>query len=298
MSKIFDDSSDFIFLQGEDRGRPPYSNSLVIDDILIDTGISKRLLKEFRKNHKISKILLSHWHEDHISGNSLFPEAEFYIHKNDAPVLQDVKKIALIYGIHNTNIEDQFMAYIESFRIKDIQFKGLFEDGDTFTTSNGLKIQVIFTPGHSAGHCCFYEPKSKVIFLADIDLSSFGPWYGCLDSNLLDFEKSLEKIKAYSIECAISSHTGIIRGKEMIQERLEAYQGIIKERDERILSYLNTKTPVTATDLMGKNIVYNRYNFFKDYLIIAEKIMIENHFQKLLKENKIASQGNGYCLTG
>jgi glyoxylase-like metal-dependent hydrolase (beta-lactamase superfamily II) len=294
--QIFDDDPDILFLQGEDRARYPYSNSLLIDDLLIDTGIGKKNLKMVKKEHQISTILLSHWHEDHISGNSLFPEAKFMAHEQDASLIEDPKKIPEAYAVLGTPIEEQFLASLESYRLKNTPLSRLLKDGDTITTSTGRDIKVIHTPGHSPGHCCFYIPKSKLCFLADIDLSSFGPWYGCLDSNLMDFQQSIEKIKEFSIECAVTSHAHIIRSSQIIQEQIEIYQSIIKQREDRILNYFNPTIPVTIGDLIEKNIVYNKYNFFKEYLLIAERIMIENHIRKLLAQQRIVPHGSGFCL--
>ncbi|MHA1432095.1 MAG: MBL fold metallo-hydrolase [Candidatus Freyarchaeota archaeon] len=70
------------------------------------------------------------------------------------------------------------------------------------------KLQVLHTPGHSRGHCCFLLPEEKIVFLSDIDLTSFGPWYGALDSNVDDFIDSIEKLKRMSFEIAVTSHKG------------------------------------------------------------------------------------------
>ena len=43
--------------------------------------------------------------------------------------------------------------------------------------------------------------------------------------------------------------------------------------------------PVTSKDLMKKNIIYKFYSEFEDYEIIAEKIMIDMHLDKFLKNN-------------
>lgn len=294
--RIFEDDPAILFLQGEDRGRYPYSNSLLIDDILIDTGISKRNLKILKKEYQISTIILSHWHEDHISGNALFPEVKFLAHEQDAPIIENVKKISEVYGILGTKIEEQFLASLETYRLKNTPVDRLLKDGDIITTFTGREIKVIHTPGHSPGHCCFYMPRSNLCFLADIDLSSFGPWYGCLDSNLIDFERSLEKLKTYSIDTAVTSHTGIVRGKELIDEQLQIYQSVITQRDEKILGYLNPKTPISVDDLMEKNIIYYKYNYFKEYLVIAERIMIQNHLKKLKLNNRVVQIGNGFCI--
>ncbi len=40
------------------------------------------------------------------------------------------------------------------------------------------------------------------------------PWYGGIDSDLLEFENSIKKIKNLKFNIAISSHRGRIRNKK------------------------------------------------------------------------------------
>ena len=51
-------------------------------------------------------------------------------------------------------------------------------------------------PGHTRGHSAFHVESDDVFFLADIDLSSFGPYYGDAWSDLEDFERSLVQVRA------------------------------------------------------------------------------------------------------
>ena len=39
---------------------------------------------------------------------------------------------------------------------------------DTGLDLGGRNIQVVHTPGHSPGHCCFYEPERKYLFSGDL----------------------------------------------------------------------------------------------------------------------------------
>ncbi|MHA1340771.1 MAG: MBL fold metallo-hydrolase [Promethearchaeota archaeon] len=290
-------------IQGERKAKYPYSNSLLIDDVLIDTGCSKRILKKIKKEFVVRKILLTHWHEDHISSNSVFLKAKenekckFYAHKNDAKIINDISNIPKLYGIIGTPIEEQFNAFLSSFRLKNTPIEQYLTDNYVLKIQNGHEIIVIFTPGHSAGHVCFYIPSVKFIFLGDIDFSSFGPWYGCLDSNLEDFERSLEKLKYLQIEHAACGHFNYVSSSKMFQEKIQFLKNILKERDEAILANFSERNPKTPKDLLDKGIIYKKYNFFKEYLLIAEEIMIKNHLEKFLHQNLIKKIEEGYILS-
>lgn len=291
---LSDEFENIYFIRGERDGRYPYSHSLLIGDYLIDTGVSSKHLRRLKRNFSINSIILSHWHEDHISGNRLLKNARFICHGEDKHIIEDINKMIPYYGLENTIAEDLLDPIIEGFKIENTEIDKTIEHDDIIKINN-YRLRVIHTPGHTAGHCCFYEENSKVAFLADIDLTRF-IFYGNIDSNLVDYEKSIEKLLKLDIEIAISGHKGVFQGKKLIKEQLENYKSILYKNDERVLSYLSEKNPLNSQDLIKKNIIYKRYGEWEEFEIIAEKIMIEKHFEKFLKNNIIKPKGNGYIL--
>lgn len=295
---LSDDFKEIIFLPGENHAKYPYSNSLLIDKILIDTGISKRRIKQLLKNNrKIEIIALSHWHEDHCSGNALFPNAQFYCHPIDQRVIENVETMYDLYNIINSPIEQEFKEFFSTFKLKSTPIQHPFAENEMISLSNGLNLRVIHTPGHSAGHCCFYEEKTKICFLADIDLTSFGPWYGCKDSDLCAFGESIKKMQQLDISIAVSSHNECIFGHQQIQNKFVDYVQIIKQRDARILECFTETVPRNIQDLLRRNLIYKKYNTFEGYLIIAEQIMIEQHIRKLCEEKRLIAKETGFILS-
>ncbi|TXT62694.1 MAG: Hydroxyacylglutathione hydrolase [Promethearchaeota archaeon] len=295
IKKISDDLEGVFFLEGALDGKYPFSHSLLINNTLIDTGISTKFLRKLRRTHTVNKILLSHWHEDHISGNRIFSDREFYSHPSDRLLIENTSKMIEYYDCVGSDFEDEFRDILESLRMENVQVSGELIDCQNISINGMYNLKVIHTPGHTAGHCCFYEPHFKFAFLADIDLSSF-PFYGGIDSNLIKFEESIEKIKELDIEIAITGHKGVIQGKDTISQKLERFKKVLEERDERILELLSEKKPIKATELIDMNIIYTRYSHFKDYELIAEKVMIKNHLEKFLKNNMIEKEDDGYVL--
>jgi glyoxylase-like metal-dependent hydrolase (beta-lactamase superfamily II) len=125
---------------------------------------------------------------------------------------------------------------------------------------------VLYCPGHSAGHCCFEIPEEHLIFFSDIDLTSFGPWYGGLDSDIRAFEQSIKDLIAKSPKTVITSHKGIFTDE--ISEKLYKYLKTIKERVPHALIYGRIAEP-------------------KAFYLAAEQIMLQKHLAILLEENKI-----------
>ncbi|MBD3255525.1 MAG: MBL fold metallo-hydrolase [Candidatus Lokiarchaeota archaeon] len=284
------------FVKGLGGAKYPYSNSLLINNWLIDTGISSKHLRKLKRKYEINHVILTHWHEDHISGNRFFKDVNFYCHLKDKSLIENVDMFYKYYGIEDTPAAKLFQSIMEGFRIENTPITKSFRDKDKFPIEENYNIQIIHTPGHTAGHSCIYDSQQKLCFLADIDLSSF-PFYGSLDANLMDFENSIEKLKKVEIDIAISSHKSILRGKNLIKEELKNYTSVIWKRDDRILENLSEKTPKTIDDLSYKNLIYKRYNKIeKIYEIIAEKLMIKEHLKKLVKNGRIILTKEGYLL--
>lgn len=86
-------------------------------------------------------------------------------------------------------------------------------DQQTFKTANGITMNILHIPGHMAGHLAVYLPKSKLMFMGDIDLTSFGPWYGCMDSDLLAFEHSIQILQKYDIDIQLPAIRGLLKAK-------------------------------------------------------------------------------------
>ncbi|WP_202319816.1 MBL fold metallo-hydrolase [Archaeoglobus neptunius] len=248
------------FIEGENRGRYPFSNSLLIGkSCLIDSGSGKRI-----NNLNVECIMNSHWHEDHIAMNKIGKKV--MAHHLDVEAIENYGVFRDRYGIG-----DAVRMFI-SFEFGRVDVA--FEDGDRFEFQ-GVEIEVLHTPGHAAGHCCFLIDDA-VIFLGDIDLTSFGPWYGCRDCNVGDFVRSIETVEKIveklEIKIAIPSHGAIVSGTENILKKLKEYKGKIYERDRKIGELISK-----GTDPVGKGIFYRKIPEPKMVFLSFEKMMVEKH---------------------
>jgi len=292
---LSDEFKNIYFIKGARNGKYPYSHSLLIEDYLIDTGISSRLLRKLKRQFPIKNVLLSHWHEDHTSGNRLLSNANFFIHSKDKFLIENVDKFYEYYGISNSPAEEEFEWLWENFKLDNTKIEKALTDNEIIKVGNDYELKVIHTPGHTAGHCSFLELNSKIAFLADIDLTNF-VFYAGIDSNLIDFEESIDKLLGLDIEMVTTGHRGIIKGRKDIKEELIEYKSVIHKRDERILSNFSEIKPISVIDFKGKNFIYKYYNEFKEYEIIAEMIMIKKHFDKFIKNKLVIQEGKGYIL--
>lgn len=274
---------------GNNDGTFPYSNSLLIMDdevVLIDSGIGDDRARAIADHVDI--LINSHYHIDHILGNYLF--RELWVSEEEAGVTSSFESYKRYAGILDTVIEEEWLSWFhEYFTFEASSHTRTFKPNQVFNFVE-TTWKAVHTPGHSPGHCVFYEPNKKIMFASDIDLSSFGPWYGNPNADLSDFIQSIKMLLEFDIEIICSSHS--FPQKNNIKEDLKAYLDIIYKRDEAILGYLERE--MTIDDLESKNIIYKESQ--KKYKAFAwfEKKMIEKHLGIMVEKKKVELVGKVY----
>ncbi|MEM0303056.1 MAG: MBL fold metallo-hydrolase [Archaeoglobaceae archaeon] len=257
-------SDGISLIVGQNWGKYPSANCLYIKDFcLIDGGA------ESAWELKPEVIINSHWHEDHISMNSV--AKKIYAHELDAKAIESYEEFERRYALGE--VVKLFLAYYPKLGFRKVD--EFVEDGEILTIGD-KEIEVIHTPGHSAGHCCFLI-EGKIIYLADIDLTSFGPWYGCVDCDVQEFLNSIDKLLkiAESVEIAVPSHGEPVKGEDL-QEKLLRYREKIFERERKIMEAIKS-----GIDPVGKGIIYRKLPEPAEIYKNFEKIMIEKHLKKL-----------------
>ena len=270
----------------------PLANSLLIEDetrLLIDTGLRRPVIKKMIKEQKIDFIINSHWHEDHMIGNNLFTDSKICAHKLDVHAIKSIEEFKNRYG---AGISAEFKRYIDSFvqgiHLRESRVDMEFEDGYIFDLGSNT-LQVIHTPGHSIGHCSFFETNQKILFSADIDLTSFGPWYGCTDSDIDDFLKSIKKLKNLKPEIVVTSHhRGLI--EDDIQNRFDRYLRRIHEREEKLLDFL--KVERTFEEVVNRAIIYENSKLPKELFLPFETVMVKKHLERLISLDLVTKDDN------
>jgi len=169
---------------------PFHQNTYIIWDsnniaAIIDPGNSSDLenvmVKKFisENNLKLTRLLLTHAHIDHIMGNKfifdeygLLPE----VHPADVFFIDALMQTASMYGV---NCEESPKA--EKF----------LADNQTIELGE-LSIKCIHTPGHSPGSITFYFEKEKIVISGDV---LFNGSIGRTDLPKGDFDTLISSIK-------------------------------------------------------------------------------------------------------
>jgi len=194
-------------------------NAFLIEDnglTLVDTGLPgstekvfAALQKEGKNPAHIKRIILTHLHTDH-AGNAADIKrrvnARVYAHQEDARLLEQGisgRPMALTPGLTNKFIYQMFIKNAGT-TVPPVAVDEKLTDGDVIPLLGG--IQVIHTPGHSAGHVALLLPSEGVLLAADLCAHVLCLAYSTLYEDRALGQQSLRKAAALSFDTAVFGH--------------------------------------------------------------------------------------------
>ena len=286
--------TDRLFLvQGKNRGRFPYSHSILISDediVLVDTGCGIDSLKKLSKEYDVSYVINSHTHPDHSAGNWVFEHTPSYVPEEGFESSGDL--VALSQRFVSKKLAQQWHKFVkETMNFKNCRPTNSYNSGTTFRFGK-TTFKSIYTPGHTRDHYCFYEPRGRILFSFDYDLTSF-PWYGHRESSISEFRNSVKRLELLSPKIVVSSHRGIIA--ENIDAEFDRFYKTFDERNEKILSLLENEK--TIDQLVEGAPIYGKFSYAEPILRYWEREMVKKHLKELETSGKIEKRGKACART-
>jgi len=294
--------SDKITLMLTEQGFT-YSNLLHINDdvqAVIETGMDGDGLQGLDPLG-IDLIINSHHHLDHRRGNGLFPRAQVMIHGLETEALRDENAYVLQNSL---DMWDELMPDTDRWSaFREIGFsefgpgnKPFDPDRSIATIAEGqiidfgtVKAQVLHTPGHSAGHCCFFFPEEEFLFSSDICLTKAGPWYGEHLADPAQMMRSIDRLIELDPPRLVSSHT-----RELVENPVPAlreFRQRIEKRGERVYKYL-VQNPSDLHVLSEQNLIYRAHPTL--LVVFWEKLMLLKHIEQLKEEGLVRQLDSVY----
>jgi glyoxylase-like metal-dependent hydrolase (beta-lactamase superfamily II) len=280
-------------LFGDKHGKYPHGNSLLVhgtnETILIDPSLA--VIPRRASLPAVDRVLNSHCHEDHVAGNHLFPDATVHAHDLDAPGLRSFDGFMAIYGFDGPLAETWGRTVVEQFHYVPRPDAQGFADGAVFDLGGGVTVRAIHTPGHTRGHTAFLVEPDGVLYLGDIDLSSFGPYYGDAWSDLEAFERTLALVRGIEARWyATFHHVGVLEGHAAFAERLDRFTGVIARRERELLAYL--AEPHTLDEVVAHRFVY-RPGDAVSWADPVERRSMGQHLARLLRGGAVRTPEPG-----
>ncbi len=175
--------------------------------VLIDSGLGVANIKKVIDSltELPVTVITTHAHWDHIGGHKYFDDIA--VHEAEREWLEGNFPIPL--SVVKKNLMSKPCSFTKNFDADKYDiFKGapnrILRDGDRIDLGDRL-LTVIHTPGHSPGHCCFYEEERKYLYSGDlIYCRCLDAFYPTTDPML--FRESVKKVKGLDIARILPAH--------------------------------------------------------------------------------------------
>jgi len=170
-------------------------------------------------------IFLSHVHWDHCGAvaaiKKAFPSIKVAASQQGADILRKKSAIDTITKLNADEIatiaqeNDPELLTDDPFEPFEIDI--ILKDGDVVDIGDGLKVEVIATPGHTRDHLSYYIPSKKILFAGEAGGVLDSPEGDILVEFVSSYEQylsSLRRISTISADVLFQGHQVVFKGKE------------------------------------------------------------------------------------
>lgn len=276
---------------GEEKGKFPHSHSVLVwgdETVLIDTGAGPSVLRSLESTigRSIDVVLNTHTHPDHCAGNGLFASRPLLVPEMSLESAGDL--VALSERFFDApSLRPTWRRFVRSvMEFSDRQPTGSFHAGEVLQFGR-TKMTVLHTPGHTLDHCCFWFEEQGVLVSGDIDLTSFGPWYGHPESRLKEVRSSIRAMGALEPAVVLSAHRAPVR--DGVAQAFERYERVLDRRSTALLEYLELER--SWDEIVEAALIYRRFPMIPNLMRYWEGLMIGKHLVELIEAGEVLETG-------
>lgn len=196
-------------------------------------------------------ILITHLHADHsgLAATLATEKSTLYCGEIDARLVNEMcaaaywDEIGAMFGVFGFPREDlpDAMGAHPGRRYNSGVPKGftIIRENDVIEAGD-YRFTCVETPGHTPGHICLYEPKSKILISGDHILDEITPnitFEKSIEDPLGHYLQSLDKIDRLDIDLVLTGHQRLI---DNVHKRIDQLKQHHQDRLNEVMEILGT----------------------------------------------------------
>jgi glyoxylase-like metal-dependent hydrolase (beta-lactamase superfamily II) len=173
---------------------------------------------------RVRKLVVTHIHPDHYGAAGTFAGeglADLYIHRLEVPLVHpryvelehlvsEVRTYLLVNGVPADDAEELSNSQRSLSQVVKTAEPSVQLDGAELLQVGRRELRVEWTPGHSPGHICLYDPLDKLLFAGDHMLPDLSPNIGLHPQStpdpLHEYLDGLHRLAAYEPQLILPAH--------------------------------------------------------------------------------------------
>ena len=246
---------------------------------------------------RLRSLLVTHIHPDHYGAAGVLTQewgAELYLHRLEVPLIHpryleldalidEVHRYLLANGMPEEDAEVMQNASRSFAKSVTTAPVAISLDGAETLELGGRRLRVEWTPGHSPGHVCLFDPEDRLLFAGDQLLPEDTPNIGLHPQStpnpLDDFLTSLRRLAKLDPRLVLPAHG---RPFQKARQRVDELVQFHERRKNKILDLLGDRT-VSAWEI-ALGLWGRRSHLWETRLALQEALA---HLQALAEEDRL-----------